>query len=161
MGLIYVNPEGPNGSRSALAAARDIRETFGRMAMNDEETAALIVGGHTVGKAHGAAPADYLGPEPEAAPIEDQGLGWKNRYGTGKGGDTITSGLEGAWTENPTRWDNGYLENLYALRLGPDQEPGRRLAVGPRQPRGAGHRPGRRTTRRSGARRSCSRRTWR
>jgi catalase-peroxidase len=113
MGLIYVNPEGPNGTPSALAAARDIRETFGRMAMNDEETAALIVGGHSVGKAHGAAPADYLGPEPEAAPIEDQGLGWKNRYGTGKGPDTITSGLEGAWTNNPTRWDNGYLENLY------------------------------------------------
>ena len=114
MGLIYVNPEGPNGTPSALAAARDIRETFARMAMNDEETAALIVGGHSVGKSHGAAPADYLGPEPEAAPIEDQGLGWKNRYGTGKGGDTITSGLEGAWTNNPTRWDNGYLENLYA-----------------------------------------------
>ena len=113
MGLIYVNPEGPSGQPSALAAARDIRATFGRMAMNDEETAALIVGGHTVGRAHGAAPADHLGPEPEAAPIEDQGLGWKNRYGTGKGGDTITSGLEGAWTENPTRWDNGYLELLY------------------------------------------------
>ena len=113
MGLIYVNPEGPNGQPSALDAARDIRETFGRMAMNDEETAALIVGGHTVGKAHGAAPADNLGPEPEGAPLEDQGLGWKNRYGTGKGADTITSGLEGAWTSNPTRWDNGYLENLY------------------------------------------------
>jgi catalase-peroxidase len=113
MGLIYVNPEGPNGQPTALAAARDIRETFGRMAMNDEETAALIVGGHTVGKAHGAAPADNLGPEPEGASLEDQGLGWKNRYGTGRGGDTITSGLEGAWTTNPTRWDNGYLELLY------------------------------------------------
>jgi catalase-peroxidase len=113
MGLIYVNPEGPNGHPSALAAGRDIRETFGRMAMNDEETLALIVGGHTVGKAHGACPADYLGPEPEAAPVEDMGLGWKNSYGTGKGGDTLTSGLEGAWTNNPTQWDNGYLENLF------------------------------------------------
>jgi catalase-peroxidase len=113
LGLIYVNPEGPNGEPRALAAARDIRATFGRMAMNDEETAALIVGGHTVGRAHGAAPADNLGPDPEGASLEDQGLGWKNRYGTGKGGDTITSGLEGAWTENPTRWDNGYLELLY------------------------------------------------
>jgi catalase-peroxidase len=108
-----VNPEGPNGEPRALAAAHDIRVTFSRMAMNDEETAALIVGGHTVGRAHGAAPADNLGPDPEGAPLEDQGLGWKNRYGTGKGGDTITSGLEGAWTENPTRWDNGYLELLY------------------------------------------------
>ena len=113
LGLIYVNPEGPNGEPRALAAARDIRATFGRMAMNDEETAALIVGGHTVGRAHGAAPADNLGPDPEGSPLEDQGLGWKNRYGTGKGADTITSGLEGAWTENPTRWDNGYLELLY------------------------------------------------
>jgi catalase-peroxidase len=113
MGLIYVNPEGPNGQPSALAAARDIRETFGRMAMNDEETAALIIGGHTVGKAHGAATADHLGPEPEGAPLEDQGLGWKNRYGTGKGADTITSGLEGAWTSEPTKWDNGYLDNLF------------------------------------------------
>jgi len=113
LGLIYVNPEGPNGEPRALAAAHDIRVTFGRMAMNDEETAALIVGGHTVGRAHGAAPADHLGPDPEGGALEDQGLGWKNRYGTGKGGDTITSGLEGAWTENPTRWDNGYLELLY------------------------------------------------
>jgi catalase-peroxidase len=113
MGLIYVNPEGPNGTPSALAAARDIRETFRRMAMNDEETVALIVGGHTVGKTHGAASGDYVGPEPEAAPIEDQGLGWKNSYGTGKGNDTITSGLEGAWTNEPTTWDNGYLDNLF------------------------------------------------
>jgi catalase-peroxidase len=113
MGLIYVNPEGPNGTPSALAAARDIRETFRRMAMNDEETVALIVGGHTVGKTHGAASAEYVGPEPEAAPIEDQGLGWRNTYGTGKGGDTITSGLEVIWTNEPTKWDNGFLENLY------------------------------------------------
>jgi catalase-peroxidase len=113
MGLIYVNPEGPNGNPSALAAARDIRETFGRMAMNDEETVALIVGGHTVGKAHGAVDPEYLGPEPEGCPIEAQGLGWHNRYGTGVGADTLTSGLEGAWTNNPTQWDNGYLENLF------------------------------------------------
>ncbi len=113
MGLIYVNPEGPSGSADPLAAAVDIRETFARMAMNDEETAALIVGGHTFGKCHGAHPADNVGPEPEAAPLEAQGLGWMNLAGTGKGADTVTSGLEGAWTDNPTRWDNGFLENLY------------------------------------------------
>jgi catalase-peroxidase len=113
MGLIYVNPEGPNGTPDPLVAARDIRETFRRMAMNDEETAALIIGGHTVGKTHGAAHAEYVGPEPEAAPIEEQGLGWKNSYGSGTAGDAITSGLEGAWTNEPTKWDNGFLDNLY------------------------------------------------
>ncbi|AXY54892.1 catalase/peroxidase HPI [Rhodococcus ruber] len=113
MGLIYVNPEGPNGNPDPLAAAIDIRETFGRMAMNDVETAALIAGGHTIGKTHGAATADHVGPEPEAAPIEQMGLGWKNSYGTGVGGDAITSGLEGAWTPTPRQWDNTYLETLY------------------------------------------------
>ncbi len=113
MGLIYVNPEGPNGNPSALAAARDIRETFRRMAMNDEETAALIIGGHTVGKAHGAVDPEYLGPEPEGCPVEHQGFGWHNSYETGHGPYTLTSGLEGSWTNNPTKWDNGYLENLY------------------------------------------------
>ncbi len=113
MGLIYVNPEGPNGNPDPLAAARDIRETFRRMAMNDEETVALIAGGHTFGKTHGAGPADHVGPDPEAASLEEQGLGWKNTYGTGKGGDTITSGLEGTWTNTPVTWDNSFLEILY------------------------------------------------
>jgi catalase-peroxidase len=113
MGLIYVNPEGPNGNPSALAAARDIRETFARMAMNDEETVALIAGGHTFGKTHGAGDAANVGAEPEAAPLEEQGLGWKNAFGTGDGDDTITSGLEGAWTPTPTTWDNSYFETLF------------------------------------------------
>jgi len=113
MGLIYVNPEGPNGKPDPVAAARDIRETFARMAMNDEETVALIAGGHTFGKVHGAAPESHLEREPEGADVEMQGLGWKNNHGTGKGADTITSGLEGAWTKNPTKWDNNFFENLF------------------------------------------------
>jgi catalase-peroxidase len=114
MGLIYVNPEGPNGTPDPLAAARDIRETFARMAMNDEETVALIAGGHTFGKTHGAAdPREHVGPEPEAAPLQDMGLGWKNSFGTGRGDDTITSGLEGAWTPTPTTWDNSFFETLF------------------------------------------------
>jgi catalase-peroxidase len=113
MGLIYVNPEGPNGNPDPLAAAHDIRETFRRMAMNDEETVALIAGGHTFGKTHGAASGDYVGPEPEGCPLDAQGLGWKNTYGTGKGPDTITSGLEVTWTSTPTQWSNGFFENLF------------------------------------------------
>ena len=113
MGLIYVNPQGPDGKPDPLASAHDIRETFARMAMNDEETVALTAGGHTFGKAHGAAPEDNVGPEPEGAPIEQMGFGWKNVHGVGKGGDAITSGIEGPWTSNPTKWDNGYFELLF------------------------------------------------
>ena len=114
MGLIYVNPQGPNGNPDPLAAARDIRETFARMAMNDEETVALIAGGHTFGKTHGANPeVPYVGPEPEGASLEEQGLGWRNTFGSGKGDDTYTSGLEGTWITNPVKWDNGFFDNLF------------------------------------------------
>ena len=124
MGLIYVNPEGPNGNPDPLAAARDIRETFARMAMNDEETVALIAGGHTFGKTHGAADPDkYVGPEPEGAPLHEMGLGWKNSYGTGSGDDTITSGLEGAWTPTPVTWDNSYFETLFGYEWDLEKSP--------------------------------------
>jgi catalase-peroxidase len=138
MGLIYVNPEGPNGNPDPLAAARDIRETFRRMAMNDEETVALIAGGHTFGKTHGAGPADAVGPDPEAAPIEQQGLGWKSAYGTGKGGDAITSGLEGIWTNTPVTWDNSFFEILFGYEWELFQSPAGANQWRPKNSAGAG-----------------------
>ncbi len=138
MGLIYVNPEGPNGNPDPLASARDIRETFRRMAMNDEETVALIAGGHTFGKTHGAGPADHVGADPEAASIEEQGLGWKNTYGTGKGGDTITSGLEGAWTNTPVTWDNSFFEILFGYEWELSKSPAGAHQWKPKDGAGAG-----------------------
>ncbi|WP_335990600.1 catalase/peroxidase HPI [Glycomyces sp. MUSA5-2] len=138
MGLIYVNPEGPNGNPDPIAAARDIRETFARMAMNDEETVALIAGGHTFGKTHGAGPAENVGPEPEGAPIEELGLGWKNAYGTGKGGDAITSGLEGIWTDTPTQWDNSFFQILFGYEWELFQSPAGAHQWRPKDGAGAG-----------------------
>ncbi|HVL70229.1 MAG TPA: catalase/peroxidase HPI [Vicinamibacterales bacterium] len=139
MGLIYVNPEGPSGKPDPLAAARDIRETFARMAMNDEETVALIVGGHSFGKTHGAAPAEgNVGPEPEAAPLEQQGLGWKNTFGSGKGNDTITSGLEGAWSNTPTKWGHSFLKNLYEYEWELTKSPAGAFQWRPKNPEAQG-----------------------
>jgi catalase-peroxidase len=138
MGLIYVNPEGPNGNPDPLAAARDIRETFRRMAMNDEETVALIAGGHTFGKTHGAGPADNVGPDPEGASLEEQGLGWRNSFGTGKGGDTITSGLEGTWTNTPVTWDNSFFEILFGYEWELFQSPAGAHQWRPKDSAGAG-----------------------
>ncbi len=139
MGLIYVNPEGPNGTPDPLASARDIRETFARMAMNNEETVALIAGGHTFGKTHGAAPPPiYVGPEPEGASIEEQGFGWKNSFGSGKGVDTISSGLEGAWTTNPIKWDNNYFENLFMYEWEKTKSPAGAVQWTPKNPAAQG-----------------------
>jgi catalase-peroxidase len=138
MGLIYVNPEGPDGNPDPIAAAKDIRDTFGRMAMNDEETVALIAGGHTFGKTHGAAAASHVAHEPEAAGIEDQGFGWKNSFGTGKGGDTITSGLEVTWTTTPTKWSNNYFENLFGYEWELTKSPAGAQQWRPKNGAGAG-----------------------
>ena len=155
MGLIYVNPQGPNGNPDPIAAARDIRETFRRMAMNDEETVALIAGGHTFGKTHGAGPEDNVGPDPEAAPIEQQGLGWKSSYGTGKGGDAITSGIEVTWTSTPVTWDNSFLETLYGYEWELTQQPRGRAPVDSRRTAPARVPSPTPTTRRSATPRRC------
>ena len=123
MGLIYVNPEGPDGKPDPVASGRDVRETFARMAMNDEETVALIAGGHTFGKTHGAGPADHVGPEPEADELEAQGLGWTSSYGSGKAGDAITSGLEVTWTQTPAQWSNFFFENLFGFEWELEKSP--------------------------------------
>jgi catalase-peroxidase len=141
MGLIYVNPEGPNGNPDPIAAAKDIRETFARMGMNDEETVALIAGGHTFGKTHGAGPASHVGPEPEAAPLEEQGLGWKSSFGTGKGADTITSGLEVTWTETPTRWSQLFFQNLFGYEWQLTESPAGAHQWKPKGEAGAGKVP--------------------
>jgi len=138
MGLIYVNPEGPDGNPDPLASARDIRETFGRMAMNDEETVALIAGGHSFGKTHGAAPSSNVGPEPETAGLEDQGFGWKNRFGKGKAGDTITSGLEVTWSKTPTKWSNSFFENLFGFEWELTKSPAGAQQWRPKNGAGAG-----------------------
>ncbi len=138
MGLIYVNPEGPNGNPDPLAAAKDIRDTFGRMAMNDEETVALIAGGHTFGKAHGAhPPADCVGAEPAAAGVEKQGLGWENKCGKGNAGDTVTSGLEGAWSGSPIKWTQNYLNNLFQFDWVQTKSPGGAIQWTPKDGKGA------------------------
>ena len=143
MGLIYVNPEGPNGNPDPIAAARDIRETFERMAMNDEETVALIAGGHTFGKTHGAAdPDEYVGPEPEGAPLEEMGLGWKNSFGTGKGADAITSGLEVTWTTTPTQWSNDFFDHLFGFEWELTKSPAGAHQWQPKDGAGAGTVPG-------------------
>ncbi len=129
MGLIYVNPEGPDGKPDPVAAAKDIRETFKRMGMNDEETVALIAGGHTFGKTHGAGVPDHVGPDPESAGIEAMGMGWTSTFGSGLAGDAITSGLEVTWTTTPTKWSNDFFTHLFECRMGADQEPGRRASV--------------------------------
>jgi catalase-peroxidase len=141
MGLIYVNPEGPNGDPDPVAAAKDIRETFARMAMNDEETVALIAGGHSFGKTHGAGDASHVGPEPEAAAIEEQGLGWKSSFGSGKGGDTISSGLEVTWTQTPTKWSNSFFENLFSYEWELTKSPAGAHQWKPKDDAGAGSVP--------------------
>ena len=141
MGLIYVNPEGPNGNPDPVAAARDIRETFARMAMNDEETVALIAGGHTFGKTHGAGDPSLVGPEPEGAPIEDQGLGWKSKHGTGIGADAITGGPEVTWSQTPTKWSNHFFDNLFKYEWELTKSPAGAPAVEGEGRRG--HDPGR------------------